>query len=47
MTYQVSDTAVTAGKIRSVALRHCLLSYVFGVAVLATAINLVVGVVLH
>jgi uncharacterized membrane protein len=45
MTYQVSDTAVTATKIRSVALRHCLLSYVFGVAVLATVINLVVGVV--
>ncbi len=45
MTYQVSDTAVTASKIRSVALRHCLLSYVFGVAVLATAVNLVVGVV--
>jgi uncharacterized membrane protein len=45
MTYQVSDTAVTASKIRSVALRHCLLSYVFGVAVLATVINLVVGVV--
>jgi uncharacterized membrane protein len=45
MTYQVSDTAVTASSIRSVALRHCLLSYVFGVAVLATAINLVVGVV--
>jgi len=45
MTYQVSDTAVTASKIREVALRHCLLSYVFGVAVLATVINLVVGVV--
>jgi uncharacterized membrane protein len=45
MTYQVSDTAVTASKIRSVVLRHCLLSYVFGVAVLATVINLVVGVV--
>jgi uncharacterized membrane protein len=45
MTYQVSDTAVTAGAIRSVVLRHCLLSYVFGVAVLATAVNLVVGVV--
>jgi uncharacterized membrane protein len=47
MTYQVSDTAVTASKIRSVALRHCLLSYVFGVAVLATAVNLVVGVVIR
>lgn len=45
MTYQVSDTAVTSSQIRAVALRHCLLSYVFGVAVLATAVNLVVGVV--
>jgi uncharacterized membrane protein len=45
MTYQVSDTAVTASEIRAVTLRHCLLSYVFGVAVLATAVNLVVGVV--
>ena len=45
MTYQVSDTAVTAAAIRAVVLRHCLLSYVFGIAVLATAVNLVVGVV--
>ena len=45
MTYQVSDTAVTDSTIRSVVLRHCLLSYVFGVAVLATVVNLVVGVV--
>ncbi len=45
MTYQVSDTSVTQSSIRSIALRHCLLSYVFGVAVLATAVNLVVGVV--
>ena len=45
MTYQVSDTAVTASKIRSVALRHCLLSYVFGTVILATTINLVTGIV--
>ena len=45
MTYQVSDTSVTQSSIRSIALRHCLLSYVFGLAVLATAVNLVVGVV--
>ena len=43
MTYQVSDTAVTSGKVRYVALRHCLLSYLFGAAFLATTINLVVG----
>lgn len=41
MTYQVSDTSVTSGGIRSVVLRHCLLSYVFGLVILATTINLV------
>jgi uncharacterized membrane protein len=41
MTFQVSDTAVTSSAIRSVVLRHCLLSYVFGLAILATTINLV------
>ncbi len=45
MTYQVSDNAVTDREIRSVVLRHCLLSYVFGTLVLATSINLVMGVV--
>ena len=45
MTYQVSDTAVQSGAIRAVVLRHCLLSYVFGAAILATTINLVVGIV--
>lgn len=46
MTYQVSDTAVAATAIRSVALRHCLLPYVFGIAVLAaTSVDLVVGVI--
>lgn len=45
MTYQVSDTSVTDSVIRSVALRHCLLSYLFGTVILATTINLVVGIV--
>ncbi|WP_019203315.1 DUF1345 domain-containing protein [Tsukamurella sp. 1534] len=45
MTYQVSDTSVSSPAIRSVVLRHCLLSYVFGTLILATAINLVVGIV--
>ncbi len=45
MTYQVSDTAVSSSIVRGVALRHCLLSYVFGVVILATAVNLVVGVI--
>ena len=43
MTYQVSDTSVNSADIRSVVLRHCLFSYVFGAAILATTINLVAG----
>ncbi|MET3720179.1 MULTISPECIES: DUF1345 domain-containing protein [unclassified Arthrobacter] len=43
MTYQVSDTSITTREMRSAALRHSLLSYVFGVGILATTINLVVG----
>ena len=45
MTYQVSDTSVSDRRIRSVALRHCLLSYLFGAVILATTINLVAGVI--
>ena len=45
MTYQVSDTDVSSSTIRAVALRHCLLSYVFGASILATTINLVAGIV--
>jgi uncharacterized membrane protein len=45
MTYAVSDNNVTSNRIRRIALRHCLLSYVFGTVILATTINLVVGIV--
>ncbi|MFF7970327.1 DUF1345 domain-containing protein [Streptomyces sp. NPDC007905] len=45
MTYQVSDTAVSNTRIRSIVLRHTLLSYVFGTGILASAINLVAGLV--
>lgn len=45
MTYQVSDTDVSSSVIRSVVLRHSLLSYLFGTSLLATAINLVAGMV--
>jgi uncharacterized membrane protein len=45
MTYQVSDTEVSSSTIRAVVLRHSLLSYVFGVGILATSINLVAGIV--
>lgn len=43
MTYQVSDTNLTSRRIRRVALRHALLSYVFGIAVIAMTINVVAG----
>ncbi|MEZ4596781.1 MAG: DUF1345 domain-containing protein [Chloroflexota bacterium] len=46
MTYQVSDTAVRSSAIRSVVLRHCLLSYVFGLVILATTIDLVAAALL-
>lgn len=45
MTYQVSDTGVSSTAIRSVVLRHCLLSYLFGTVILAATINLVAGLV--
>jgi uncharacterized membrane protein len=45
MTYQVSDTDVSSTAIRSVVLRHCLLSYIFGTVILAATINLVAGLV--
>jgi uncharacterized membrane protein len=41
MTYQVSDTDLTSKRIRRTALRHALLSYVFGIAVIAVTINVV------
>jgi len=43
MTFQVSDTALTSSDIRRVALRHALLSYVFGVVIIAVMINLIAG----
>jgi uncharacterized membrane protein len=43
MTYQVSDTTFQTSAFRSQALRHALLSYVFGAVILASAINLVAG----
>ena len=43
MTFQVSDTDLQTKEIRTTALRHALLSYVFGVAIIAMTINLVAG----
>lgn len=45
MTYQVSDTSVSSTVIRSVVLRHTLLSYLFGTVILASTLNLVAGIV--
>jgi uncharacterized membrane protein len=43
MTYQVSDTNLQTSAFRLTVLRHALISYVFGSVILATTINLVVG----
>jgi uncharacterized membrane protein len=43
MTFQVSDTALRSSELRGTALRHALLSYLFGAIILAVAINLVAG----
>ncbi len=43
MTFQVSDTDLKTPVIRATALRHALLSYLFGAVILATTINLVAG----
>ena len=43
MTFQVSDTTLTSSGVRATALRHALLSYLFGVVVIAITINLVAG----
>ena len=43
MTYQVSDTELTTRAIRSTVLRHALLSFVFGTAIIAMTINVVAG----
>ena len=45
MTFQVSDTNLTDSTVRRTALRHALLSYLFGAVILATIINLVAGLV--
>ncbi len=45
MTYQVSDTAVHHPRTRRVVLMHALLSYLFGVVIVAGAVNLIAGLV--
>jgi len=41
MTFQVSDTDIRTKQIRKAVIRHALLSYLFGVVVLATTINVI------
>ncbi|MFL5962117.1 MAG: DUF1345 domain-containing protein [Gaiellaceae bacterium] len=41
MTSQVSDTALTARRLRRAAIHHALLSYVFGTTIVALTINIV------
>jgi len=45
MTFQVSDTDIRSSEIRITALRHALLSYVFGSVILAATVNLIAGLV--
>ena len=41
MTFQVSDTNLTTKAIRRIALRHALMSYLFGAVIVALMINVV------
>jgi uncharacterized membrane protein len=43
MTYQVSDTNLTTQAMRRTALRHALLSFLFGTFILAVTINVLAG----
>lgn len=43
MTYQVADTNLTTKSMRSMVLRHALLSYALGAIILAATINLIAG----
>jgi uncharacterized membrane protein len=43
MTYQVSDTVLRDRTMRRTALQHGLLAYLFGVVIISTTVNLVVG----
>jgi uncharacterized membrane protein len=45
MTYQVSDTSLRDRRIRRTVLFHALLSYVFGVVIVASGVNIVAGLV--
>ena len=46
MTFQISDTDLTSSALRRLALRHALLSYLFGAVILAMTINVTASFVL-
>jgi len=43
MCYQVSDTTLRDPRIRHTVLAHAILSYVFGVVIVAGSVNLISG----
>lgn len=43
MTFQVSDTGFQSTDLRKMALKHALISYLFGTVIVATTINLIAG----
>lgn len=43
MTFQVSDTDLKGTRMRTLALQHSLLSYLFGTVIIATLVNFVAG----
>jgi uncharacterized membrane protein len=43
ITFQVSDTNITRHDVRATALRHALVSYLFGAVIIAATINLLAG----
>lgn len=45
MTYQVSDTSLRDRRIRRTVLLHAVLSYLFGVVIVAAGVNIVAGLV--
>ena len=45
MTFQVSDVQITSGRIRTLALVHGMLSFLFSTVILALAINLASGLI--
>jgi uncharacterized membrane protein len=43
MTFQIADTAVSGTEFRKIVMSHALLSYTFGVVIIATTVSLITG----